>query len=211
MAIANYLTTHLSQHLWKVFIITSLPYPVKSIFETLIYCWFIFESLSANSELALIWLTEKLTLLLLILSEQQKQTLLARDIDNVKIYEEKLIIIPNFSLKHTKSSLPLQAIVYHKFNGNLKLCVVECAKLYIQIRNKLVSPEIEQFLVTYGKPHIVASDDTIFRWIKNTISSPGIDVYLFKAHSTRSTSSSKAKQVGSSYTEILKRFLERCQ
>ena len=93
-----------------------------------------FESLPANSELTLKCLTEKLTVLLLILSEQQKQTLLAIDIDNVKIYEEKLIILPNSSLKHTKPSQPLQAIVYHKFNGNRKLCVVECAKLYIEIR-----------------------------------------------------------------------------
>ena len=66
-----------------------------------------FESLPANSELTLKCLTEKLTVLLLILSEQRKQTLLAIDIDNVKIYEDKLIIFPNSSLKHTKPSRPL--------------------------------------------------------------------------------------------------------
>ena len=164
-----------------------------------------FESLPANSELTLKCLTEKLTVLLLILSEQRKQTLLAIDIDNVEIYEDKLIILPNFSLKHTKPSRPLRAIVYHKFNGNPKLCVAECAKLYIEIRRELVPPEIKQFLVTYGKPHKAASDDTISRWIKNTISSAGIDIDVFKVHSSRSASSSKAKQVGISYTEILKR------
>ena len=41
-----------------------------------------FESLPANSELTLKCLTEKLTVLLLILSEQPKQTLLAIDIYN---------------------------------------------------------------------------------------------------------------------------------
>ena len=112
-----------------------------------------FESLPANSELTLKCLTEKLTVLLLILSEQWKQTLLAIDIDNVKIYEDKLIILPNSSLKHTKSSRPLQAIVYHEFIGDAKLCVVECAKLYVEIRRELVPPETKQFLVTYGKPH----------------------------------------------------------
>ena len=39
------------------------------------------------------------------------------------------------SLKHTKPSRPLEAIVYHKFNVNPKLCVAECAKLYIETRN----------------------------------------------------------------------------
>ena len=164
-----------------------------------------FESLPTNSELTLKCLTEKLTVLLLILSEQQKQTLLAIDIDNVKIYEDKLIILLNSSFKHTKPSRPAQAIVYHKFNGNLKLCVVECAKLYIEVRKELVPPENKQFLVTFGKPHKAASDDTISRWIKNTISSAGIDIYVFKAHSTRSASSSKAIRTGIPYTEILKR------
>ena len=38
---------------------------------------------------------------------------------------------------------PLQAMLYHKFNVNPRLCLVECAKLYIEIRKKLVSPEIK--------------------------------------------------------------------
>ena len=115
------------------------------------------------------------------------------DIDNVKIYDDKLIILPNSSFKHTKPSRPLQAIVYHKFNANPELCVVECAKLYIEIRRELVPPEIKQFLVTYGKPYKTVSDDLISWWIKNTISSAGIDIDVFKAHSTCSASSSKAK------------------
>ena len=150
-------------------------------------------------------MAEKQIVQLLILSEQWKQTLLSIDIDNVKIYEDKLIIFPNSSLKHTKPSRPLQAIVYHKFNGSLKLSVVECAKLYIQIRNELVPPEIKQFLVTHGKPHKVASDDTISQWIKNTIIGADVDKDVFKAHSTHSTSSSKSKQVGIPYTDFLKR------
>ena len=99
-----------------------------------------------------------------------KQTSLALDIDNVKIYEVKFIIHPNSSIKHTKPSRPLQAIVYHKFNANPKLCVIECAKLHIEIRKELVPPEIKQFLVTYGKPHKAGSDNTISQWIKHTIS-----------------------------------------
>ena len=41
--------------------------------------------------------------------------------------------------------------------------------------------------------------------MKNTIFSAGIDIDVFKAHSTCSASSSKAKQVGTPYTEILNR------
>ena len=44
---------------------------------------------------------EKLTALLVILSEQQKQILLAIHIDNVSIHEDNIIILPNSSIKHT--------------------------------------------------------------------------------------------------------------
>ena len=74
----------------------------------------------------------------------------------------------------------------------------------LEIGRELVPPEIKQFLVTYGKPYKTVSVDLISWWIKNTISSAGIDIDVFKAHSTRSASSSKAKQVGITYTEILK-------
>ena len=85
-------------------------------------------------------ITEKLTALLLILFEQWNQTLLAIDIDNLKTYGNKLIILPNFSLKHIKLSQP---IAYHRFNGNHKSCIAECTKAYIEIRKELASPEIK--------------------------------------------------------------------
>ena len=170
-----------------------------------------FKSQTENSNLTLKCLTEKLTVLLLTLSEQRKQTLLAIDVYNAKIYEYKLIILANSSLKHTKPSRPLQPIIYHKFNGNPKLCVVECVKLYIEISKELVPPEIKQFLVTYGKPHKAVADETMTRWFKNIISSAGIDIDAVKAHLTRSSSSSKAKQVGIPiYGNSEERFLERC-
>ena len=73
-----------------------------------------------------------------------------------------------------------------------------------EIRKKLVPSEIKQFLVIYGKTHQVASDDTISQWSKTTISRARIEID-FKAHSTRSSSSSKAKQFLIPYTESLKR------
>ena len=84
--------------------------------------------------------TEKLTALLLILFEQWNQTLLVLDIDNFKTYANTLIILSNFSLKHIKLSQP---IAYHRFDGNPKRCIAECAKAYIEIRKELASPEIK--------------------------------------------------------------------
>ena len=52
-------------------------------------------------------------------------------------------------------------------NGNLKLCVVEYAKVYIEARNELVPCEIKQFLVAYEKPHKAASDESVCRWMNS--------------------------------------------
>ena len=46
-------------------------------------------------------LIEKQIVMLVILSEQWKQILLAIDIDNVRIHEENISILPNSSLEHT--------------------------------------------------------------------------------------------------------------
>ena len=104
------------------------------------------KSLPDNSELTLKCLIEKLTVLFPILSEQWKQSLLAIDVDNNKIHEDKLIMLLNSSLKHAKPSRPLQAIVYHKFKENSKCFAVECAKVYIGIKKQLILPEIKQLL-----------------------------------------------------------------
>ena len=58
--------------------------------------------------------------------------------------------------------------------------VAECAKVYIEIRKKLVPPEIKQFLLLMEN-HTKLHQMTLSRWIKNTISSAGIGIGVFKA------------------------------
>ena len=56
----------------------------------------------------------------------------------------------------------------------------------------------------FGKPCRKPSDDTFARWIKTELVNAGIDISVFKAHSCRSASSSKAKNIGIPFSEILK-------
>ena len=48
-------------------------------------------------------------------------------------------------------------------------------------------------------------NSTISRWIKNVLREAGIDTEVFKGHSTRSASTSKAGLGGTFLTEILER------
>jgi site-specific recombinase XerD len=47
-------------------------------------------------------------------------------------------------------------------------------------------------LLSYRKPHVRVTKDTVSRWIKTAMAKAGIDVQTFKPHSTRSASTSKA-------------------
>ena len=49
------------------------------------------------------------------------------------------------------------------------------------------------------------SSETKSRWIKDELSKAGVDTSVFKAHSSRSASSSKTREAGISVSEILKK------
>ena len=75
----------------------------------------------------------------------------------------------------------------------------------------LVTQDISDLIISYGKPHKPVSSGTISRWIKDELSKAGVDNSVFKAHSCRSASSSKARDADISVSEILKKGrLEKC-
>ena len=49
-----------------------------------------------------------------------------------------------------------------------------------------------QLLLSYIKPHAEVHGSTVSRWIKGILKEIGVDVDVFKDHSTRSASTSKA-------------------
>ena len=108
-------------------------------------------------------------------------------------------------MKHTKANRPLESLIYHHYSDNGKLCIVKCLQSYIGIRNTLATQDIRDLIISYGKPHKPVSSGTISRWIKDELSKVGVDTSVFKAHSCRSASSSKARDAGISVSEILKK------
>ena len=105
-------------------------------------------------------------------------------------------------MKHTKANRPLEPLIYHHYPDNEKLCTVKCLQAYIGIQNTVVTGDIRYLIISYGKPHKPVSSETISRWIKDELSKAGVDTSVFKAHSCRSASSSKARDAGISVSEI---------
>ena len=60
-----------------------------------------------------------------------------------------------------------------------------------------------QLLLSCIKPHVEAAVSTVSRWMKEVLTLAGIDTFLFKGHSTRSGSSSKAGVSGVSLADSL--------
>ena len=61
----------------------------------------------------------------------------------------------------------------------------------------------DQLFLSFCKPYKPVSKDTIGRWIKMVLDTAGIDVTLFKSHSLRHASTSKALKVGVPIEQIL--------
>ncbi|CAC5373708.1 unnamed protein product [Mytilus coruscus] len=79
----------------------------------------------------------------------------------------------------------------------------EQTKMNLNFRVKIKSKP-NPLLRTLVKPHIGASSNTKANWIKDIMKLAGIDATKFNAHSTRGSSTSKAKCQGVSLSEILK-------
>ena len=164
-----------------------------------------YDNMGPNSELTFKQLCRKIAVLFMLLGAWRKQAILAIDIANVFVQTDKVILVPNKTLKRTNPKRLLELFVYHSFSENENLCIVNCLKFYIGERNKRMDGSQGRLMITYGNPHKEASSDTLSRWIKGELSNAAIDVTIFQAHSCRAASTSKARQQRIKISEILKR------
>ena len=163
------------------------------------YC----DNMDSNDSLQFKALVKKTVMLFIILVAHRKQVLLRLSTGNIIFKENKVILLPNKTIKHTKPNTPLEPLIYHYYPGNNKLYIVNCLKSYIGLQNALLGEEIKGGYC-FGKPYKPVSHEKISRWIKSELTDAGVDTSVFRAHSCRSASSSKVKDIGVSLNEILK-------
>ena len=86
-----------------------------------------------------------------------------------------------------------------------KLCPFTAIEYYLQRTTNLRGNMTKtQFLIGQIKPHNQVAKSTIAGWLKLLLSKSGIDTNIYKAHSYRSATSSKAFLTGLSIDDILK-------
>ena len=165
----------------------------------------LFDHMGDNSKLSFKDLTRKLVVLLLILGARRRQPIVAIHVNCVLIEHDKCVLLPTVPLKHTRPGKTLDCIEYDALPENRTLCIVDCTKGYVLQRSAKVDETVTSFIITNGKPHRSASDDTKSRWTREFLTLAGVDTNVFTPHSCRSASTNKAKAVAISRSDIMKK------
>ena len=170
-----------------------------------------YDNIDSNDNLQFKALVKKTVMFFIILGARKKHALFTLSSDNIIFKENKVILLPNKTMKHAKLNTPLKHLIYHHYPEKQKLSIANCLKSCIGIRNALVGEEIKDLTISFEKPDKPVSHEAISRWIKSELTDAGVDTSVFKAHSCRYASSSKTKDISASLNKILKQGCWKCK
>ncbi len=159
--------------------------------------------LSPANALTLKQITQKLVMLLALVSAQRTQTLHKLRLDNLRYRGSTAIFHITDLIKQSRPGKTGFTVELEAYPVDRRLCVVTYLKHYIHQTRHLRGKETQLF-ISVKKPHEPVSKDTISRWISNVLKDAGIDVERFKPHSTRAASTSAANELGVPVSTILK-------
>ena len=110
-------------------------------------------------------------------------------------------------LKTSKQGKRNLASRFHQFTDDQRVCPLACLRIYLdrtrEWRYEDNSLILEQLFLSYIKPHKVVTKPTIARWIKEILGMSGINIEVYKAHSTRAAATSKADSLGLRIEDIV--------
>ena len=112
-------------------------------------------------------------------------------------------------LSKTRRSGPARQVFYPRFEDCRDICPAATLSNYesrtATFRGKTPTENGgDPLFISFVKPHRQVSSSTISRWLKDTLEEAGIDVSIFKAHSTRAAATSAAAQAGVGTKDILR-------
>ena len=146
------------------------------------------KSLGQDTDLSLIQLSRKLTMLMLLTFGQVLHLL---DIRNISISDLRISFQIGDPLKTSRPGSHMSEVNFEAYVPDSRLCVYTTCLHYLD-RTKDMRGNVTRFFLTTKPPIKLASRDTLRCWTKDVMKAAGIDLSLFSPHSTRSASSSKA-------------------
>ncbi|CAC5388615.1 unnamed protein product [Mytilus coruscus] len=133
---------------------------------------------------------------------QRLQTIHSLDLDNITVTYSNIYIDVKSLLKCSKPGRHLQPIKLPDFIEDNSLCIVTVLKEYL-VRTSCFR-KTQKLILSCIKPYSHVSKDTLGRWIKIGLQMAGVDITIYKPHSTRSASTSATLRCATSVDIILK-------
>ncbi|VDI21258.1 Hypothetical predicted protein [Mytilus galloprovincialis] len=162
------------------------------------------SSMGSNKNLSLKELTLKLTMLLALTSASRSSDIQKLDMDYMNVRTNEIIFTMVKLTKTRKTgSQPYQITFLAPSRRMTIFNVVQCILDYIDKTVSLRPNECNQLIISFIKPHKPVKSCTIAHWLKRMLESAGIDTDIFKPHSTRGASTSKANKFGVSIKQIM--------
>ena len=137
-------------------------------------------------------LTEKtVTLLALLCGQRAREISAVMDTRNMETTDDIIVIRIGDLLKTSTNVRHTGEVKFPSYPSNNSICPVSTIRQYIE-NTKEIRGNITSLFLTINKPHHKPSKDTFGRWIKSMLERCGINTTIFKPHSTRSASTSRA-------------------
>ena len=143
-----------------------------------------------NSELSLMDLSRKCVMLIALTTAQRTQTLQVLSIADMTVTKHAVAFTISSRLKQTLGDRHTPLLYLPKF-GEKKLCVWRCVLAYFMRTNHLRNTK--KLFITTTSPFGPVTTTTVSRWLRTVLAEAGVNTSVYKAHSTRSAASSKAR------------------
>ena len=158
--------------------------------------------MSPPKSLSLKKLTLKLCMIIALTSAQRIQSLKFMDLDHLQLRNNSITFHFEKLIKQNRPGNVGFSVTLESYPPDRRLCVVRYLREYIE-RTSMLRGDERQLFISYKKPHKRVSSQTIARWLKEVLTSAGINTDKYKAHSTRAASTSAATRGDVPVTAVL--------
>ena len=160
--------------------------------------------LSAMRTDTFMFLSQKVTTLLMILSGNGVNMLSHMKVTSMVMTDEEVTFTFDVPLKHTRVGFKGDIMTYRAYT-EISLCPVAAIKQYMEQRGDLCG-DPHLFITTKPRngAYNAAHHDTLARWIKEVLGAAGVDTQKYQSHSCRAASTSAAALAGVSLSTIIK-------
>ena len=149
------------------------------------------QTIPTSEDVLLKDLTLKTVMLVSLVSAQRGQTIHYLNIDDMISSETSITFILIKPIKQSKPGVKPLIIKFTSYPADPRICVVTNLKAYLACTQSKRG-DYKQLFISYLKPFKPVSRSTISRWIKVVMRKSGINVEMFRPHSTRAAATSKA-------------------